>query len=207
MLVELGLVILGIVLLLAGMLIINSTAQLAKQKLPSRRWYLLAGLVLLFVLGYIYELLDLLSLVSLPISPETTIAIVYFGGAIFVVFYAQTTHKILGGILGRQVSDQSILDSLKESLNFEVTLEQLRSEHSIICDHCEKPVSYSLRSVVQDHFPAVDAAITVISAFGVQQVVLHPWHLCTDGFREIPVRHDQNLEYRSHDKSRVVFRI
>ena len=75
--------------------------------------------------------------------------------------------------------------------------------HSIRCDHCGKLVNYSVVDIVRS-FAYINQGIIVEEKMGMRTYRLYIRHRCQGELWEIPVHHDENLEYRSQRAARVV---
>jgi len=78
------------------------------------------------------------------------------------------------------------------------------SRISIKCDICGKQIQKSVLDVALDNAEQLDRGMKITSGFGSITVEIYPTHECVEGFREIPVILDQNLEYRRYEKSRPI---
>ncbi len=75
--------------------------------------------------------------------------------------------------------------------------------HSIRCDHCNQFVNYSIIDIVRS-FPAINQGVTVEEKMGSRTYRMYVRHRCMGELWEIPVHHDDNLEYRSQRAARIV---
>lgn len=83
------------------------------------------------------------------------------------------------------------------------SLSMFLKRHSVRCDHCGKLVNYSLIDVVRT-FPVLNQGVIVEEKMGTRTYRLYIRHRCQDELWEIPVHHDDNLEYRSQRPARIV---
>lgn len=77
------------------------------------------------------------------------------------------------------------------------------NRHSIRCDHCGQLVNYSVTDVVRS-FPQLNRGIVIEESMGLRSYTLYVRHHCGIEIWEIPVIHDEDLEYRSQRPARAV---
>ncbi len=75
--------------------------------------------------------------------------------------------------------------------------------HSVRCDHCGKLVNYSIVDIVRT-FPYINQGVIVEEKMGARTYRMYIRHRCLGELWEIPVHHDNNLEYRSQRPARIV---
>lgn len=82
--------------------------------------------------------------------------------------------------------------------------DNLLNRHTVRCDHCSQLISYTIPDIVRSH-PQLSKGMEISDRMGSRFYLFYIRHQCTQGeLREIPVQHDQNLEYRSQRPSRVL---
>jgi hypothetical protein len=79
----------------------------------------------------------------------------------------------------------------------------IKPEYSVKCDICNQVVKYSIPDIVRAH-PRLERGVIVEKAMGGVNYRFFVRHYCQKQYREIPVRHDSNFEFRSHGPSRLV---
>ena len=83
------------------------------------------------------------------------------------------------------------------------SLPMFLKRHTIRCDHCGKPVNYSIVDIVRT-FPYLNQGVILEEKMGIRTYRLYVRHKCQGELWEIPVHHDENLEYRSQRPARIV---
>jgi len=81
--------------------------------------------------------------------------------------------------------------------------QQCFNRHSIRCDHCGHLVNYSVTDIVRT-FPQLNRGVIIEESMGSRSYTLYVRHHCGNEIWEIPVIHDDHLEYRSQRPARIV---
>jgi hypothetical protein len=199
--VTLGAIILSIGLLFAFQII----TILRKYKL-SRPWMWLSGLISFFFLGYVFTALRFVDINLLPnLSLEDLVTAIFFFGAIFVLILAVLNYHLFVDIFGVGISDVKAMKRFASYINLPTSQVShlIDREYTVQCDVCQKLVRYSIPEVVRAH-PHLDRGVIVQEAMGGTNYRLYIRHYCHNEYREIPVKHDSQFEYRSHGPSRPV---
>lgn len=107
---------------------------------------------------------------------------------------------------GQEISDKdAILKFLKLSGNQkEFNLDVFIKQQSVRCDHCMKPVNFSIVDIVRS-FPQLNRGVVVEEKMGLRSYRMYIRHTCLKNeIWEIPVHLDNRLEYRSQRPARMV---
>lgn len=79
----------------------------------------------------------------------------------------------------------------------------LRKQYRVKCPICGQALEYSLADIVRSH-PQLRTGIEVLDRMGTRSYIFNLRHTCGSLLIEIPLVHDQNLEYRSMKPHRLV---
>jgi len=202
---EIVLVIVGASILLIGLFYARSIIRQMKEKRLARPWQFIYILVIFFFFAYAFIALRLVDLNLLSsVSNETIVAYVFFFGAIFVLTVTYLNKQIFTNIFGLDISDkEAVLKFLKYTEVPAKNYRKLLTSFSIRCKVCQHEIDYRIPDIVRSH-PKLDRGVVVRNAMGSKDYVFYIRHHCSNDFREIPVIHDANFDYRSQNKSRIV---
>ena len=199
-------VVLGAVILLAGLFYTWRIISILKNFNLARPWILLFTLISFFLFGYIFTALRFLDLNLLPgVTLEGLVTAIFFFGAIFVLILAVLNRNLFANIFGVGLSDTKAILLFSEHIKVPAReiIAKTKPEYSVMCDICNQPVKYSIPDIVRAH-PRLDRGVIVEKAMGGINYRFFVRHYCRNEYREIPVRHDSNFEFRSHGPSRIV---
>ena len=199
-------VILGAVILLAGLIYALRIINLLKNYGLARPWIFLSAMIGFFFLGYIFIALLFLDIAMVPaITLEGLVTAIFFFGSVFVTVLAVLNHNIFGDIFGKGIDDTKAFRIFAEHVGMPArkAMAMTRPQYSVACEVCGDDVKYSVPELVRSH-PRIDRGVVVDRAMGGTNYRFYVRHYCDKELREIPVRHDSQFEYRSHRPSRPV---
>ena len=207
MLLELVLTMAGILILLTSTLLLLLTLRIIRANTYSTlKWNLVLLLLLFFIIGYIYNLLTLLNDKLVLIAPLTMVAMVYFFGSIFTLITMYSIRTFTREVLGDYMNDEKALELFIQHTGVDPTLPALKQKFRVTCDKCQQSITYTFASIVKQHHTALEKGVQTVEVFGTTSYYLIPIHKCIDGRRGIPVVHDHNLELRSVEPSKLLFK-
>ncbi len=199
-------VIVGAVILTIGLFYAFKIIAILKNFNLDRPWILLSGLISFFFLGYIFTALRFLNINLMPgLSLENLVTAIFFFGALFVTILAVLNRNLFASIFGLDLSDSKALLLFSEYVKIPARqiIALIKPEYSVTCDICTQAVKYSIPDIVRAH-PRLERGIIVEKAMGGVNYRFFVRHYCRKEYREIPVRHDSNFDFRSHGPSRLV---
>lgn len=88
-------------------------------------------------------------------------------------------------------------------LSFEVNADFLHQNYRVQCPACGKVLEYTLADIVRSH-PQLRTGVEIVERMGTRSYILNLRHTCGNNLVEIPLVHDQQLEYRSMKPYRLV---
>ncbi len=199
-------VILGALILIAGLIYALRIVFLLRNFGLARPWIVLSILIGFFFLGYVFIALLFLDIAMLPaITLEGLVTAIFFFGAVFVAVLAVLNLNLFGDIFGKGIDDTKAFSIFAEHVGMPArkVMAMTRPQYSVACDICGGDVHYSVPELVRSH-PRIERGVVVDRAMGGTNYRFYVRHYCDKELREIPVRHDQQFEYRSHRPSRPV---
>jgi len=199
-------VIVGAVILIAGLIYAFRIVFLLKDFGLARSWTVLSVLISFFLLGYVFTALRFLNIDLLPsVTLEGLVTAIFFFGAVFVTTLAVLNRNLFGDIFGKGIDDTKAFSIFAEHVGMPArkVMAMTRPEYSVTCEICRGDVKYSVPELVRSH-PRIDRGVVVDQAMGGTNYRFFVRHYCDKELREIPVRHDSQFEYRSHRPSRPV---
>ena len=199
-------VIFGAIILVIGLIFSINIIKILRKFNLARPWMLLATLIGFFLLGYIFTALRFLNFDLLPsITLERLVTAIFFFGAVFVLVLSVLSRNLFADIFGIGVSDSKAIHMLSDHINIPVReiYSMIKPKYSVTCDGCRQQVEYSIPDIVRSH-PRLERGIIVEKAMGGVNYRFYVRHYCGKEYREIPVRHDSQFEYRSQGPSRPV---
>lgn len=122
-----------------------------------------------------------------------------------MLFMAQSHQRLHTVDSGQRISSkEAIIRFIKHVGNQKhFQLPMFLKRHSVRCDHCGKLVNYSIIDIVRT-FPFINQGVIVEEKMGARTYRMYIRHRCLGELWEIPVHHDNNLEYRSQRPARIV---
>lgn len=200
--------VIGMIILVLSMF--NNSKVISALKIneyPIKKFIGVFILLLGFLGGYALLVLVNLGIFQLPIDPISIVGIIYLGGAIFTWVATDSTNTIINSILGKKISDEMARKIFVEYTGVPETVD-LSQSYEFVCEGCKKVIQYSIADVVRANAAMLERGISVESVFGVKSYILRPQHRCGDnGRREFTVIHDSELQVRSREKSRLLFKL
>ncbi len=199
-------VILGAVILLAGLIYALKIVSLLRNYGLARPWIVLSVLISFFLLGYVFTALRFLNVDLLPsVTLEGLVTTIFFFGAVFVTVLAVLNNNLFGDIFGKGIDDPKAFSIFAEFIGMPARkiMAMTKDEYSVACDICGGDVEYSIPDLVRAH-PRIERGVVVDRAMGGTNYRFYVRHYCGKELREIPVRHDSQFQYRSHRPSRPV---
>ena len=199
-------VILGAVILLAGLIYALKIVSLLRNYGLARPWIVLSVLISFFLLGYVFTALRFLNVDLLPsVTLEGLVTAIFFFGAVFVTVLAVLNNNLFGDIFGKGIDDPKAFSIFAEFIGMPARkiMAMTKDEYSVACDICGGDVEYSIPDLVRAH-PRIERGVVVDRAMGGTNYRFYVRHYCGKELREIPVRHDSQFQYRSHRPSRPV---
>jgi len=196
----------GAVILLFGLYYSIRIIMILKNFNLARPWILLFSLISFFLFGYIFTALRFLNINLMPnVSLENLVTAIFFFGAVFVLILAFLNRNLFASIFGLDLSDTRAIQQFSDHVKIPVReiVARIKPEYTVMCDVCNQPVKYSIPDIVRSH-PRLERGILVEKAMGGVNYRFFIRHYCNKEYREIPVRHDSNFEFRSHGPSRPV---
>ncbi len=196
----------GAVILIAGLIYALRIVFLLRNFGLARPWILLSAMIGFFFLGYIFIALLFLDIAMIPaITMEGLVTAIFFFGAVFVTILSVLNFNLFGDIFGKGIDDTKAFRIFAEYISMPArkVMAMTRPEYSVACDICGGDVKYSIPELVRSH-PRIDRGVVVDRAMGGTNYRFYVRHYCDKELREIPVRHDNQFEYRSHRPSRPV---
>jgi hypothetical protein len=199
-------VIIGAVILSIGLsFALRIIAILRKYKL-ARPWIWLSSLISFFFFGYVFTALRFMNINLMPgVSLESLVTAIFFFGAVFVLVLAILNVNLFANIFGTGLSDSKAMKLFATHVKLPVRqiIPLIKREFSVTCDICQEPVKYTIPDIVRAH-PRLERGVIVEKAMGGVNYRFFVRHYCEKEYREIPVRHDSQFEYRSQGPSRPV---
>jgi hypothetical protein len=199
-------VILGAAILLVGLFFTLKIIAILRNFNLARPWIVLFSLISFFLFGYIFTALRFLDINLLPgVSLENLVTAIFFFGAVFVLILAILNRRLFASIFGMDLSDSKAIQIFSEFIKTpsRKIAVMIKPEYSVKCDICNQVVKYSIPDIVRAH-PRLERGVIVEKAMGGVNYRFFVRHYCQKQYREIPVRHDSNFEFRSHGPSRLV---
>lgn len=199
-------VILGAVILIAGLIYALRIVVLLRNYGLARPWIVLSVLISFFLLGYVFTALRFLNVDLLPsVTLEGLVTAIFFFGAVFVTVLAVLNNNLFGDIFGKGIDDPKAFSIFAEFIGMPARkiMAMTKEEYSVACDICAGDVEYSIPDLVRAH-PRIERGVVVDRAMGGTNYRFYVRHYCGKELREIPVRHDSQFQYRSHRPSRPV---
>lgn len=200
-------VILGAVIMIAGLVFsIRIVVMLRKYEL-SRPWIMLSVMISFFLLGYVFIAARFLRMDMMPVIPlEALMSAIFFFGAVFVTILAVLNFNLFGDIFGKGIDDTNAFRIFADHVGMppRKVMAMTRKDYAVACEICGGEVHYSVPEIVRTH-PRIDRGVVVERAMGGTNYRFYVRHYCGKELREIPVRHDSEFEYRSHRPSRPVY--
>jgi hypothetical protein len=113
--------------------------------------------------------------------------------------------QILPGGQGSEISDEQAIARFVHlaGISANPTAEFLRRQYHVLCPTCGQTLSYTLADIVRSH-PQIKTGIEVLDRMGTRTYIFNLRHTCGCHLIEIPLVHDQYLEYRSMKPHRLV---
>ena len=199
-------VIIGAGILSIGLIYALSIIKMLKDFNLARPWIMLTTLISFFFIGYVFTALKFLGIDLMPgLSLENLVTAIFFFGAVFVLVLAILNRTLLANIFGIGLSDSKALKLFSEHINIPARqiIPLIKPEYFVTCDICHQSVKYSIPDIVRAH-PRLERGVIVDRGMGGVNYRLFIRHYCGKEYREIPVRHDSQFEYRSQGPSRIV---
>ena len=199
-------VILGAVILSIGLIFAFRIITILRKYNLSRPWMWLTGLISFFFFGYVFTALRFLGINLLRnLSLEDLVSAIFFFGAIFVLILAVLNYQLFVNIFGVGISDLKAMLRFASYINLPGSqISHLINRHyTVKCDICQQLVEYSIPDVVRAH-PHLERGVVVEEGMGGIIYRFYIRHYCQNEYREIPVKHDSQFEYRSQGPSRPV---
>jgi hypothetical protein len=159
-----------------------------------------------FFIGYVFTALRFLNIDLMPgLSLENLVSAIFFFGAVFVLVLAILNRNLLANVFGVGLSDAKALQLFSNHVHIptRVLNHLLKPQYCVTCDTCHQPVKYSIPDIVRAH-PRIERGVIVEKGMGGMHYQFFIRHYCGKEYREIPVRHDSQFEFRSHGPSRLV---
>ena len=202
---ESTLVVLGSLVLLVGLYFAIRIVGVLQKEGRAQAWIVLTVIIALFLLGYVFIGLRFLGYQLLTdISNEIVVAWVFLAGAVFVTTLTFLNSRLFSEIFGEEISDVEAVQRFTNYFNLQdLMLHRLLRKHSFTCEVCKREIEYSVADVVRAH-PQLDRGVVIEEALGRRAFTFYVRHRCGRDYRETPVQHDSDLEYRSQRPSRVV---
>jgi hypothetical protein len=197
---------LGAVILLVGLFYSLKIIAILRNFNLAQPWIVLFSLTSFFLFGYIFTALRFLNINLLPgVSLEDLVTAIFFFGAIFVMILAILNLNLFASIFGIGLSDSKAIRRFSEFVKIpaQEIIAKIKPGYSVRCEICNQAVKYSIPDIVRAH-PRLERGVIVEKAMGGINYRFFVRHYCNNEFREIPVRHDSNFEFRSHGPSRLV---
>jgi hypothetical protein len=202
---EIILTLVGIVGIIYGLILTLKTVGVLRPLGLQGRYWILVAFITFFMMMYLFQLLSFLGYVTLPISTELMMSLVYMGGAVYVVLTSVISLGLWRNVAGTPLTDEDAREMFAKHVGNAPSLEQFSAkDYSVKCNICEENVAFSLVDVVSSHADSIERGVDVQSGMGLRMVVVYPRHVCKDGLRETPVKLDDAYKYRSHGESRPV---
>ena len=199
-------VIVGAGILSIGLIYALSIINILRNFNLARPWIMLTTLISFFFIGYVLTALRFLNIDLMPgVSLENLVTAIFFFGAVFVLVLAVLNRNLLANIFGIGLSDSKALELFSKHIDLPTrqVLPLIKPEYFVTCDICHQPVKYSIPDIVRAH-PRLERGVIVEKAMGGVYYRFFVRHYCGKQYREIPVRHDNQFEYRSSGPSRIV---
>lgn len=113
--------------------------------------------------------------------------------------------QINGAVHSEEISDDLAIArfSRLSGLSLETNPDLLRRSYRVQCPTCGNLLIYTLADIVRSH-PQIRTGIEIIDRMGTRTYILNLRHTCGNQLVEIPLVHDQQLEYRSMKPTRLV---
>ena len=199
-------ILIGAGILSIGIIYALRIIEILKDFNMARPWIMLTTLISFFFLGYIFTALRFLNIDLMPgLSQESLITAIFFFGAVFVLVLAVLNRNLIANIFGIGLSDSKAIKLFSEYVQIppRQIIAMIKPEYLVTCDVCGQPVKYSIPDIVRAH-PRLERGVIVEKAMGGVNYRFFIRHYCGKQYREIPVRHDSQFQYRSHGPSRPV---
>jgi len=199
-------VIAGAVILIAGLSYAFRSIGILRTYGLARPWIVLSVLISFFFLGYIFTALMFLGIDLIPsVTLEGLVTSIFFFGAVFVLILTVLNRNLFADIFGRGIDDSKAYGIFAEHVGMPARkiIAMTRDQYSVACEICGGDVDYSIPDLVRSH-PRIERGVVVDRAMGGVNYRFYVRHYCGKELREIPVRHDNQFEYRSHRPSRPV---
>jgi len=199
-------VIAGSVILLVGLYFVFRNITILRVYGLARPWIIISVLVSFFFFGYVFVALMFFDVAIVPsITLEGLVTAIFFFGAIFVLTLAVLNKNLLADIFGQGIDDSKAYSIFSEHIGMPArkVMAMTKDEYLVACEICGGDVQYSIPDLVRAH-PRIERGVMVDRAMGGVNYRFYVRHYCGKELREIPVRHDNQFEYRSHRPSRPV---
>lgn len=196
----------GAIILLTGFYYSLRIIRILREEQLARPWMILAGMIVFFIFGYLFMVLSRGGVGRFSeINADSVVAYVFFFGSIFVLVTAYLNKNLFTSIFGLEMSEKDAVEKFVSHMNLsqDQINRNLIRKFSVSCDHCGQTVAYSIPDIVRMH-PQLDRGVVLKRGMGTENFIFYVRHHCKDSYREIPVMHDRDLEYRSMSKSRLV---
>ncbi len=199
-------VVISALILVGGLFVAFRIIRILRNYNLGRPWIILTTLIAFFLFGYMYTALRFLgiNLVS-GLSLENLTTVIFFFGSIFVVTLSVVNLNLMKNVFGSGISDTEALNKFSQHIGMPIRKVRslVKKNYAVKCDTCNMAVHYSIPNVVRAH-PQIERGVVVDKGMGITSYRLYVRHFCGNGFREIPVSHDHQLEYRAKRPSRLV---
>jgi hypothetical protein len=199
-------VIVGAVILSIGLVFAFRIITILRKYKLAQPWVWLSLLISFFFLGYVLTALRFMNIDLMPsVTLEGLVTAIFFFGAVFVLILAVLNRNLFANIFGVGLSDSKAMKTFAAHVELPVrqVIHLIKKDFSATCDVCQKPVKYSIPDIVRAH-PRLDRGVIVEKAMGGVNYRFFVRHFCGKEYREIPVRHDSQFEFRSQGPSRPV---
>lgn len=203
----LGITVFGIIFLIFSIFIIMKYVHiLSGNGYKTTRWNIVLLLIVFFIVSYSFQAAVLGNFIEKTIDPMIVISAVYFFGAVFVLILTRSFNSVVIEVLGELINDDDAWQIACQRLgDGNLPLSTVTRKYEIECEHCKKNIQYSLADVIRANTQTMDKGIQIQATFGIVSYLLRPTHKCVNGRREILVIHDQDLEFRAIDRSRLLW--
>jgi hypothetical protein len=201
LLVTLGALIMGV-----GLMVIIRIVETLRVYELARLWIILASLIFFFI-GYVFTVLRLLNIVMLPAVPrDALVSATYFFGALFVLTWDVLNLGLFKDMLDKGINDQEPCRFFLPHIGVPARkiMAMTREVYSVARDICGGDVHYSVPELVSTH-PQIDRGVVKEQAVSGTNCRFYIHHYCGSALREILVRHNGRVQYRSHRPSRPIW--
>lgn len=204
LIVSIGTGILIATLILASLMLMNIKIERAVEG-----WVLVQAILVIVILGFVISLIYLLGYPIIPlVSFETIIAFTLLLSTILIVSLYLVLWLVIRQLFGSRISDKKaiikFLRFAKLPANIGSVIKDKKFQAN--CDKCKKRVNYTIPDIIRSH-PDIKRGVYIEQGLGEINYNFYVRHQCEREIREIPVQHDEKLEYRNQKPSRLVIRI